>query len=352
MWYFEAGSAGDNGMGRVVKDMLQVEGYYDRCVGNRDLLKKYTSVPVIPYFYKFCDCDFNGKKNVYQFVYNNIDPRCKKGIAIVTVHDIIPVHVRTMDQPHQKLYRQRIEWTLERADYILTVSNYSKKDMVETFGVKEDKVFVIYNAVNPFFKELSLREKENFKRSQGFLGKEKIVLALGNRYPYKNILRIIKAFSKIRSEDQYLVILGDMKGYMQTCKGEIERKGMTDHIILKGKISDEELRGWYNCADVFAFVSLIEGFGLPPLEAMACGTAVITSNTTALDEIVGEAALKVDPTKTSEIAKALKSLLAKDSNLNEWVQKGRQKVEEYSLQRFVKNLNEFYNMVSKKEGMV
>ena len=194
---------------------------------------------------------------------------------------------------------------------MLTVSKASKQDILHYLRVPADKVEVIYNALDerlatPPTAEDIARVRERFQLTSPF------ILYAGNIKPHKNVDRLIEAYSILRRrgvEDVKLLIIGDEISKYPNLRRLVHRFQLHQHVRFLGFVPDATLAALYRLASVFVFPSLYEGFGLPPLEAMAAGTPVITSNVSSLPEVVGDAALLIDPMDAGAIADAMARVL-------------------------------------------
>jgi glycosyltransferase involved in cell wall biosynthesis len=197
-----------------------------------------------------------------------------------------------------------------KASKIIAISENTKKDIIDYFRIDEEKIRVIYLGVDrqfspqPDTNEVGVLSKYNLPRGY--------ILSVGTLEPRKNILRLINAYKMVASTGEpvpKLVIVGG-QGWRNEDLGKLVREsGLADRVVLVGYVPDEDLPTLYRNAAVFVYPSLYEGFGLPPLEAMACGTPVITSNISSIPEVVGDAAILIDPYNTTEIAQAIASVL-------------------------------------------
>lgn len=232
---------------------------------------------------------------------------------IATVHDmsffIDPLRVNL---PRRLYWHTFIRRSVEIADHIITVSNNSKNDIVTILSCPPEKVTVIYNAAHPRYRPI--RDSallEEFRRKEGL--PDHFILYVGNLEPGKNLARLVQAYGRVKKEGfgQYKLILAGAKRWLYSdIYQTAQRLGIERDVISVGYVPSGNLPYYYNLCSVFAFPSLNEGFGLPPLEALACGTPVVCSNTSSLPEVVGKAALTFDPTSVDDIAHALKRLLS------------------------------------------
>ena len=229
--------------------------------------------------------------------------RCR---SVVTIHDCI--HLMFPQYLPSKLayvYAKGSMWSAARkADRILTVSEASKRDILRFFNVPPEKVVVIHNAIDERFLAPADPERMDL-RAQRYQLDHPFVLYVGNIKPHKNIERLIDAFGRARHQgpdDLKLVIIGDEISKYPALRQSVHKHKLDKHVRFLGFQPMETLAAFYRLARAFVFPSLYEGFGLPPLEAMACGTPVVTSNVSSLPEVAGGAALLVDPYDADAIA--------------------------------------------------
>lgn len=230
--------------------------------------------------------------------------------TVVILHDLIEFHVPDKFSKKKMFYRTRLAdpITARRADAILTVSQNSKKDMVEFLHVPEKKIKVIYNGVDrAVFRPMEPARREKIFNGRGW--PRKFLLYAGTiDHPGKNVMGVVRAFEKLRKEEKYhekLVLAGMPGSGYEVVADAVRRSQYRDQIVLTGFVSDEELTALYSQCDVFCFISLYEGFGIPPLEAMACGAKTVVSSTSSLPEVVGDVGWKADPNSIDDIARNL-----------------------------------------------
>ena len=270
--------------------------------------------------------------------------------AIVTIHDCI--HLRFPQYLPNKLgyaYARGALWTAtHRANRVLTVSEASKRDILKYFRVPNEKIDVIYNAIDERFGQTPdplevARVRERYQLNDPF------VLYAGNIKPHKNIERVIESFHLLRRgggmEQVKLLIIGDEISKYATLRRAVHRYKLHKHVRFFGFVPDRTLAILYRLAGVFVFPSLYEGFGLPPLEAMASGTPVITSNVSSLPEVVGDAALLVDPHDAAAIADAMRRVLSDASLREDLKRRGLVRAGDFSWERSVRRVHEIYTEV-------
>jgi len=263
-------------------------------------------------------------------------PQTLKGVKIITLHDLIPyIMPETVDRPHLDYTLKNTPKIIEGVSHIITVSNYSKSDIQRYFGVSDNKITVTHLAADPIFMPL---DRDNAKRVifNKYGIDKNYVLYLGGFSQRKNIARLIKAFKKVITEKEEvinLLILGEYSRSFESLWKLSEALELCDYIKFLNFVPTADLPYFYNGAEVFVYPSLYEGFGLPPLEAMQCGTPVVTSNVSSIPEIVGNACLLANPYSIDSISDSILTLLM---NRDEWYKyslMGIEKAREYSWQK-------------------
>jgi glycosyltransferase involved in cell wall biosynthesis len=229
--------------------------------------------------------------------------RCR---SVVTIHDCI--HLMFPQYLPGRLahaYARASMWSaVRKSDRILTVSEASKRDILRFFDIAADKVAVIYNAIDERFLASADEERMDLIRQRYQLD-HPFLLYVGNIKPHKNLERLIDAFGRVRGgavSDLRLVIIGDEISKYPPLRQAVHRHRLDKYVRFLGFQPHDTLAAFYRLARAFVFPSIYEGFGLPPLEAMACGTPVVTSNVSSLPEIAGNAAILVDPYDPASIA--------------------------------------------------
>lgn len=230
--------------------------------------------------------------------------------VVATIHDLAFEHMpETFTRRGSFQLKLTVRRTARRAARIATVSEYSRQDILRTYKLPPEKVAVTYNGVESHFitQNESPSEAEDIRRRFGVGGD--FLLAVGSLQPRKNLVRLIRAYSRLRNENgdftAQLVIVGRKLWLADEIFAEVKKQRWAEDVILTGYVEDQDLPKLYRAATAFVYPSLFEGFGLPPLEAMACGTPVVTSNVSSLPEVTGKAALLIDPKNESELASAL-----------------------------------------------
>jgi len=254
----------------------------------------------------------------------------------VTVHDVIPLlFPEQYNSPLGKVFLHTYTSSMRRADLILTVSECSKSDMVSRFGVPGAKVVV---APEGFDSDTFHPGPVSSARAQELLQRYAIhrpfILHVGRGDPRKNLLRLVRCYQMLSSSrmdlDFQLVLAGPLGWGYQPLLELLKEPSLQGRVILTGAVPDHELAALYRLAAGFAMPSLYEGFGLPALEAMACGTPLISSNRSSLPEVAGEAALYFDPESIEEMSAAMERVLTDSTLRDELVQKGLERAKQFS----------------------
>jgi len=269
--------------------------------------------------------------------------------SVVTIHDCI--HLRFPQYLPNRLgyaYARASLWiATHRSSRIMTVSEASKRDILEYFSVPTQKIDVIYNGIDERFAESPPeddveRVKERYQLDHPF------VLYAGNIKPHKNLERLIEAFYIFRRGDfehVKLVIIGDEISKYAGLRHAVHRHKLHKYVRFFGFVPHRTLAILYRLAGVFVFPSLYEGFGLPPLEAMASGTPVITSNVSSLPEVVGDAAVLINPLRPDEIADAMRRVLTNSELRQDLRNRGLERARHFSWERSIRRVREIYDEV-------
>jgi glycosyltransferase involved in cell wall biosynthesis len=253
-------------------------------------------------------------------------PFCRVPV-IVTIHDLAFERMpETFTRRGSFQLKLTVRRTAKKAARVATVSEYSRQDLLDIYKLSPEKVVVTYNGVESSFtpRPSVPNEAEEVRRRFGVT--RDFLLAVGSLQPRKNLVRLIRAYARLRSEREnfspQLVIVGRKLWLASEIFDEVKRQRWADDVILTGYVADEDLPALYRAARAFVYPSLFEGFGLPPLEAMACGTPVVTSDISSLPEIAGDAALLIDPNDEHALANALIEIMNNDRLRAELREKG------------------------------
>lgn len=314
-------------------------------LNHENIVNKYSSAIrsigidqiVLPYWLKKNDIDLLHQTKNYTL------PLYYNGKSVVTIHDIIPYILRSQylsSKIQYKYYEFLLNSTIKKSDKIITDSFFSKCELIKYFGVPQEKIEVVYLACNEMF---------NNKVDGIYKGKvlkkynlnTPYILAIGGNEYRKNNERLMEIFRTGILKKHKLVIIGS------NWHNENLENNMSN-IFFTGRVSNDELVALYACADLFVFPSLYEGFGLPVLEAMSCGTAVITSNTTSLPEVAGDAALFFDPYDIVSMKNNIIKALENRELRKELVGKGYQQCKKFSWEQTAYETMEIYQKVLNK----
>jgi glycosyltransferase involved in cell wall biosynthesis len=246
-------------------------------------------------------------------------PRALPCPYVMTVHDMLDHLSRARQQTGfwGSLHFQLTQQVLRRASRIFAVSNFTKIEMEKLFGIPSAQIEVIYNAIDERFLRGHASAGDRQLIAERYQVNYPFLLYAGRISPHKNVVRMIEAFSALKTElekdgafpDLKLIIIGDDVSGNPDLRRTVVRSGVQNDVRFLGFVPVEVLRTFYDQAKIFVFPSLYEGFGLPPLEAMAHGTPVVTSNVSSLPEVVGNAAVLVHPENVFEIMRALHRVL-------------------------------------------
>ena len=262
--------------------------------------------------------------------------------SVIVVHDVVFLRRDWVSRGFHWYYRMLVPRLCRRAGRIVTVSEFSKSEIVAKLGVHPERIDVVYNAVSPGFVE------QAGALPAGVSGD--YVLGVATLQPRKNFAALIRAFLRADTGDTRLVIAGAADP--QIYGGETGTGELLDdpRIHLAGYVSDAELAALYRDASLFVYPSLYEGFGIPPIEAMSLGCPVITSGVTSMPEVCGDAAHYVDPTDEAELASAIERVLGDESYRRQLIEKGYQRCQRYGWQQSAEQMLEIVRGVEADAG--
>jgi glycosyltransferase involved in cell wall biosynthesis len=269
--------------------------------------------------------------------------------SIVTIHDCIHL-MFPQYLPNRLAFgyaRASMGLASRRATRVLTVSESSKRDIIKFFGTAPEKIDVIYNAYDERF-GLEPRAEDVERVRERYQLQDEFVLYAGNVKPHKNLERLIEAFHLVRQGglDLKLVLIGDEISKYAALRRAVHRYQLHKYVRFLGYLPEETLAVMYRLAGVFVFPSLYEGFGLPPLEAMASGTPVVTSNVSSLPEVAGDAAVLVDPYDPRAIADGIRRVVTDRGLHDELRRKGLARAHQFSWETSVRRVREIYHQVA------
>jgi glycosyltransferase involved in cell wall biosynthesis len=277
---------------------------------------------------------------------------------VVTIHDLANLFFeQEASRLRMQLRRFRFRRGLERAERVIAVSDATKRDCQSMLGIPPERIVRVYNAPDPGF--LDGGEESNGEERQRILERYQIehpfLLYAGNIRRHKNVPRLVEAFAVLReqlsSHPEYnglrLVIIGDTISQYPAVRQAVIRSKMEHVVRFLGFVPFETLRCFYQSAAAFVFPSRYEGFGLPPLEAMACGTPVVTSNVSSLPEVVGDAAVLVNPENVFDIARGLRDVLLDRQLRESLIEKGRAQAARFSWERTARQVLDIYRQTAR-----
>jgi len=271
--------------------------------------------------------------------------------AVLTVHDLI---FKLLPQHHKKLnywyLNAAMPLFVRRADHVIAVSDSTKRDIIREYGTPDDKITVVYEAAAPHFipqnpeKIAGVRKRYNLP--------ERYLLSVGTIEPRKNLSRVVEALAALRRDDPdlSLVVVGSEGWLTEGFHAAIAANGQQDAVIRPGYVPDEDLPAVYAGASVSVLASLYEGFGLPVLEAMACGSPVACSSTSSVGEIAGDAAVTFHPEDVRGMVEAMSALLGDDDLRDRKRQEGFARAAEFSWQRTARETWAVYERLTAAEA--
>ncbi len=274
-------------------------------------------------------------------------PLSKNCRRVTTIHDLSFEIFSEYFSLRQKLWH-KLEMTpakqARHSDKIIAVSESTKEDLANRYDIDPARVRVIYSGISRDIIRPSINELETFRSSRQL--PEEFILYLGKLEPRKNVLMIVRAFNLLKADAVYrnlnLIIAGARGWLCGELDDEINRSLFANQIIITGQVSDADRKFYYSLASVFVYPSFFEGFGFPPLEAMACGTPVITSDRSSLGEVVGESGVIVEPNNIIGISNWLKRLLSDQVLREQLIEGGLRRLNNYN---WTKTANETLNLI-------
>jgi glycosyltransferase involved in cell wall biosynthesis len=364
----------DFGVGTYIRNVVQILGRIDQqseyfLIGSRDRVREVGHLPdnfhIVPFsadetsyrgYFGFRQvlrhygCDL---VHIPHLLWTPLHLPCP---YVITVHDVLDFMYRAENGggARRAVHRYCTQRVLNHAARILAVSQFTKKDIQRLFKIPDAKVEVIYNAIDERFRQGHANDADREFIAERYQTNYPFILYAGRISPHKNIIRIIEAFSALKTElekeDKYpdlkLIIIGDEVSRHPDLRRTVIRSGVQNDVRFLGFVPIEVLRTFYDVAKVFVFPSLYEGFGLPPLEAMAHGTPVVTSNTSSLPEVVGNGAVLVNPENVFEIMHAIHRVLVDQGLREKLKQKGYEQVQRFSWEDSVQRILRVYREVA------
>jgi len=295
------------------------------------------------------ECDLVHIPNLFSI------PRALPCPYVMTVHDMLEPMSRAREQNGfwRSLHFQLTKQVLRGAARIFAVSNFTKGEIEKLSDIPSQRIEVVYNAIDERFLHGHATAAERQLIVERYQVTYPFLLYAGRISPHKNVVRMIEAFSALKTElekdevfpDLKLIIIGDDLSGNPDLRRTVIRSGVQNDVRFLGFVPIEVLRIFYDQAKIFVFPSLYEGFGLPPLEAMAHGTPVVTSNVSSLPEVVGNAAVLVNPENVFEIMRALHRVLLDQPMRERMKERSYQQAAKFSWEKSVRRILDVYHQV-------
>ncbi|MGC9350216.1 MAG: glycosyltransferase family 4 protein [Anaerolineae bacterium] len=266
--------------------------------------------------------------------------------TVLTIHDLI---FKVLPEHHKPLNRWYLQWTLplycRRADRVIAVSEATKRDLLRYYDLPEEKISVIPEAAAPGFKPQSEEMRARVQTTYGL--PPEYLLMVGTIEPRKNLTRVLNAWTPLYEAGEVppLVIVGKRGWLFDEFFEALASCPVRESVILPGFVADEDLPAVYSGATALVWASLYEGFGLPPLEAMASGAPVVCADTSSLPEVVGDAALMFEPLNEAALEAALRRIAADDQLREELRARGFKRAQRFSWERVARETMEVYDHV-------
>ncbi|HEX8917325.1 MAG TPA: glycosyltransferase family 1 protein, partial [Chloroflexota bacterium] len=282
----------------------------------------------------------------------NVAPLLTDLPTVVTVHDLAFIrHPERFHRAKAGYLRSAVRLSLARAARVIAVSRSTASDISNNFDVPEQRIDVVYSGVASVFKPLDGESKRRFNSSH--FGGRPYILHVGTLEPRKNIDVLLRSFARVRAQQDlpHVLALAGAPGWMYEDLPALTAKlGLEEHVVFAGYVPPSDLPLWYNCADFFAYPSAYEGFGLPVLEAMACGVPVITSASSALQELASDACLTTTPGSEEELAEAMTLLLDNRDLAASLRDKGLRRSQGFTWEATARNTARVYGQVLREQA--
>lgn len=279
----------------------------------------------------------------------------KKACTVLTIHDLAYIHYPdTIGRSSYKLLTKNLVRHAQSCNRIIAVSENTKRDIVKYLNIDPQKIDVTHLAADSIYRVIDKADlKIEFVRKKYNLP-DNFILYVGNLEPRKNVPTLVRAYNTLLKRtgcDYKLVLAGGRKKGFNEIEHLIKQLHIEDKVLMTGYVELDDIPYLYNLADVFTYVSKFEGFGLPPLEAMQCGTPVIVSNVSSLPEVVGDAGILVDPLNDEEIAAALENLLNDEKLREHYSRKGQKRAANFSWEQTARITMGTYKKAYESKGI-
>ncbi len=290
---------------------------------------KYFNQPKIDKLLGGLDLYFNP-----HFFVAPVSSKCRK---IITFHDLSFIHFPEFFSLRKRLWQRFLMDTkkeAQQADKIIAVSQSTKDDLVNFYKIKPEKIKVVYSGVGRQFKPVNNKQRTASNVKKKYNLPDKFILYFGTIEPRKNIIGLIRAFESVRKKYPIKLVIAGEKGWLcQDIFKKAEESRYRNDIVFTGFIEEEDKPDLYCLTELFVYPSFFEGFGFPPLEAMACGKPTIVSNNSSLPEVVGPGAIMVNPKNIDELSWAMETVLTNSDLRNQLIKKGREQAKKFSWQK-------------------
>jgi len=267
--------------------------------------------------------------------------------TLLTVHDLSFIRDPESAWPSLRAFLNKaVPRSVKRATHVLADSQATKNDLIELFGTPAEKITVLYSGVEARF--APVRDQAEIDRvCAKYQLPRPFILSVGTLQPRKNYARLIEAFAAITSGAPHHLVITGGKGWLyESIFEQVQRSGLEGRVHFPGFVDDADLPALYSAADVFALVSLYEGFGLPLLEAMACGTPVIGSNVSSLPEVIGDVGVQIDPRSVDDIARALTQMIEQPELRERSIGMGPERAQAFTWDKAARELLAIYDQVA------
>lgn len=271
--------------------------------------------------------------------------------TVLTIHDIIPILFQKNLPPIYKLWSPTLKLIKNKVDYVITDSENTKYDCMKYLKIPEEKIKVIYLAADKNYRVLGNKMGIQNDLKYKYNIDSPFILYVGNVESRKNVPLLIKSFYKLKKKGitHKLILIGASQFGFKKIVELVNELNLVNEVIFPGYVSNEDLVKFYNIADLFVYPSLYEGFGLPPLEAMACGCPVITSNSSSLPEVIGDAGLMIDPYNSNDLVDKMYQILTNKSLRTELCNKSLKRAKMFSWEKTARETWKVYEEVLETE---
>jgi glycosyltransferase involved in cell wall biosynthesis len=348
-----------SGIGKYIQYILG-RGIYDVAIGNKDQIRKYDKEVEIVEF----ESSIYGLKGQLFFPQKELK---KRGVTlvhfphynvplffrlpfVVTIHDLTHIVFPEFLGNRIKYYYAKLllGHACRKSKHIMTVSNYTKKDIAERFGISLEKITVTYSAVEDIYQKKESQDVQYLYEKYQIPRDKKLLMFVGNLKPHKNLGRLLRALAKLNKESRrYFLILVGNAFHDRTLEEQEQKLRIAQDVLHTGFVELEELVDFYNLVDLFVFPSLYEGFGIPPLEAMACGTPVVASNVSSIPEVAGDATVYFNPYDVDDMARGIEDTLASDELRDKLIERGKERKKLYTPEGVADKVKEVIDLYAK-----